>query len=433
MEKPSRTHAKNADVTIHAVNGETHTSPTDPARHSSDRTGEAIRRWPRPSDTIPIPSTWEKTSNPKSDSDAAAAIPAQSGRNILPPSASERTSKTNAIGIRPERGRSGGTHAHKDTASASASWTSPGFHLFAIKDHQRPKDAEAQRTGIERHARREPTKTNHRPHTDAAKEPPQGKDPSKSRERIEHASETDVTNPAAFGTKTATWKTNHPGRKGKHARPRHRQKPGHTPEHRGSERRAHIAGAQQNRTLRDAQERGRQAKGKTQRRRATDRTSAEHHRIHGRDQGKRTDLKPKRRTNSGTRQENRPKQEKEKGNIDGNDRTTETTGHADAYPHHRGHAPTGRLWIPARRQQHHMAPRQAQQQATPMHPAARAYSRRTPRPGMRRPIRSQMRAPPPQGDRAGIDQPRGPRHLRGDPRRQRVADGRRARRSPYRC
>ncbi len=240
VEKSSRIHAKDVDVTIHAVNGEDYISLTDLARHSSDRTGEVIRRWLRLSDTISFLSAWEKISDPKFDSDAAAAILAQSGRNIFSLSASEWISKTNAIGIRSERGRSGGTYAHKDIAFAFASWISPEFHLFVIKDYQRLKDAEAQRTGIEWHARRELTKTNYRLHTDAVKESLQGKDLSKFRERIEYASEADVINLAVFGMKAATWKTNHPGWKREHARLRHGQRPGHTPEHRGSERRVHI-------------------------------------------------------------------------------------------------------------------------------------------------------------------------------------------------
>ena len=40
VEKSSRIHAKDVDVTIHAVNGEDYISLTDLARHSSDRTGE---------------------------------------------------------------------------------------------------------------------------------------------------------------------------------------------------------------------------------------------------------------------------------------------------------------------------------------------------------------------------------------------------------
>ena len=60
VEKSSRIHAKDVDVTIHAVNGEDYISLTDLARHSSDRTGEVIRRWLRLSDTISFLSTWEK-------------------------------------------------------------------------------------------------------------------------------------------------------------------------------------------------------------------------------------------------------------------------------------------------------------------------------------------------------------------------------------
>ena len=214
MEKSSRIHAKDVDVTIHAINGEDYISLTDLARHSSDRTGEVIRRWLRISDTISFLTAWENISNPSFDRDAAETLLAQSGRNVFSLSASEWVEKTHAIGIRSERGRSGGTYAHTDIAFAFASWISPEFHLFVIKDYQRLKDAEAKRTGVEWHARRELAKTNYRLHTDAVKEALQGKDLSGIRERIEYASEADVINLAVFGMKASTWKAEHPGWKG---------------------------------------------------------------------------------------------------------------------------------------------------------------------------------------------------------------------------
>lgn len=214
VEKSSRIHAEDVDVTIRAINGEDYISLTDMARHGGDRPGEVIRRWLRLSDTISFLQTWENISNPAFDQDAASTLLSRSGRNVFSLSASEWIEKTHAIGIRSERGRSGGTYAHKDIAFAFASWISPEFHLFVIKDYQRLKDAESQRAGIEWHARRELTKTNYRLHTDAVKESLQGKDLPKFRERIEYASEADIINLAVFGMKASTWKSEHPGWKG---------------------------------------------------------------------------------------------------------------------------------------------------------------------------------------------------------------------------
>ena len=52
MDKTSRIHAADVDVTIKAVRGEDYISLTDMVRYASDRPGEVIRRWLRLSDTI---------------------------------------------------------------------------------------------------------------------------------------------------------------------------------------------------------------------------------------------------------------------------------------------------------------------------------------------------------------------------------------------
>ncbi len=50
---------------------------------------------------------------------------------------------TNTIGIVSKSGRYGGTYAHTDIAFEFASWISPEFKLYIIKDYQRLKKAEA--------------------------------------------------------------------------------------------------------------------------------------------------------------------------------------------------------------------------------------------------------------------------------------------------
>ena len=57
-----------------------------------------------------------------------------------------------------------------DIAFEFASWISPEFKLYIIKDYQRLKKDEANRLAIGWDAKREPSKINYRIHTDAIKE-----------------------------------------------------------------------------------------------------------------------------------------------------------------------------------------------------------------------------------------------------------------------
>ncbi len=67
-------------------------------------------------------------------------------------------------------GRYGGTYAHTDIAFEFASWISPEFKLYIIKDYQRLKKDEANRLEIGWDAKRELSKINYRIHTEAVKE-----------------------------------------------------------------------------------------------------------------------------------------------------------------------------------------------------------------------------------------------------------------------
>lgn len=60
--------------------------------------------------------------------------------------------------------------AHTDIAFEFASWISPEFKLYIIKDYQRLKKDEANRLAIGWDAKRELSKINYRIHTDAVKE-----------------------------------------------------------------------------------------------------------------------------------------------------------------------------------------------------------------------------------------------------------------------
>lgn len=55
--------------------------------------------------------------------------------------------KTNSIGIVARAGRYGGTYAHKDIAFEFASWVSPYFKLYLIKEFERLKEEEQKKLG----------------------------------------------------------------------------------------------------------------------------------------------------------------------------------------------------------------------------------------------------------------------------------------------
>ena len=77
---------------------------------------------------------------------------------------------TNAIGIVSKLGRYGGTYAYTDIAFEFASWISPEFKLYIIKDYQRLKKDKADRLAIGLDVKIELSKINYRIHTDAVKE-----------------------------------------------------------------------------------------------------------------------------------------------------------------------------------------------------------------------------------------------------------------------
>ena len=114
---------------------------------------------------------------------------------------------TNAIGIVSKSGRYGGTYAHTDIAFEFASWISPEFKLYIIKDYQRLKKDEADRFAIGWDVKRELSKINYRIHTDAVKEFLITPTLSPQEMAYTYASEADILNMALFGKTAAQWRS----------------------------------------------------------------------------------------------------------------------------------------------------------------------------------------------------------------------------------
>jgi hypothetical protein len=122
------------------------------------------------------------------------------------------TERTNSRGIIAKAGRYGGTFAHKDIAFEFASWVSPQFKLYLIREFQRLKDEEAKRLGWS--AKRELAKINYHIHTDAIREHLIPRELTPKQASAIYADEADVLNVALFGITAREWRDKNPGKKG---------------------------------------------------------------------------------------------------------------------------------------------------------------------------------------------------------------------------
>jgi len=109
-------------------------------------------------------------------------------------------------------GRYGGTFAHSDIAFEFASWISPEFKLYLVKEFQRLKEAEIKQLGWD--LRRDLTKINYRIHTEAIKERLIPQELTRHQINNIYASEADMLNMALFGMTAQEWKSANPDKTG---------------------------------------------------------------------------------------------------------------------------------------------------------------------------------------------------------------------------
>lgn len=137
------------------------------------------------------------------------------GSNAFVMSPQKWIKSTNAIGIISKSGRyGGGTFAHKDIAFEFASWLSPEFKLYIIKDYQRLKEDEGHRLALDWNVKRILASANYRIHTDAIKENLIPPELPKQQQGFVYADEADVLNVALFGKTARQWKQENPDAKG---------------------------------------------------------------------------------------------------------------------------------------------------------------------------------------------------------------------------
>lgn len=143
---------------------------TDMARYkNADEPDIVVANWLRTRYTIEFLGGWEEMYNPDFKPIDFEGFKNASGENSFTLSPKKWITSTNAIGIYSKSGRyNGGTWAHKDIAMEFATWLSPAFKLYLIKEFQRLKELEKNTIqSLEWQIKRSLTKTNYRIHTDA--------------------------------------------------------------------------------------------------------------------------------------------------------------------------------------------------------------------------------------------------------------------------
>lgn len=171
-----------------------------------------VQKWMSTKFTIQFLGLWENLHNQENFNRAEFdTFKNEAGANSFSMSPEKWIKSTNSIGIRSSAGRYGGTFAHKDIAMEFASWLSPEFKLYLIKEFQRLKELEKKTVfSLEWQVKRSLAKTNYKIHTDAIKKQLELLGISKFEEKLRYANEADMLNLIIFGKTAKEWENENP-------------------------------------------------------------------------------------------------------------------------------------------------------------------------------------------------------------------------------
>jgi len=202
---------KENKIGILRVGSVNYISLTDLAKfQNSSDPSFTVKNWLRRITTIDYVGLWEKIHNSDFNLVEFDQIKTEYGKNSFAMSPTQWIKRTKAIGFVSKGGRySIGTFAHPDIAFEFASWLSPEFKLYLIKEFERLKHNEAYQNKIEWSATRLLSKVNYVVHTDAIKD---YLIPTLTEEQIKfvYAEEADVLNVALFGMTANEWRKANP-------------------------------------------------------------------------------------------------------------------------------------------------------------------------------------------------------------------------------
>ena len=195
------------EITIIEIDEKDYISLTDMVRNIENGLA-LIEKWLRNKNTIEFLGIWEEIYNQNFNSPEFEGIKNAAGLNRFVMSVKQWIEKTNSIGIIAKAGRYGGTFAHKDIAFEFASWVSPQFKLYLLREFQRLKEDEQKSLGWT--AKRELSKINYHIHTNAVRKNLIPNKLSQDQTSTIYANEADVLNVALFGITAKQWRDENP-------------------------------------------------------------------------------------------------------------------------------------------------------------------------------------------------------------------------------
>ena len=206
--KKEKLNAGGIEIGIYSTNYESeYISLTDIAKYRSIKPAITIHNWLRNRDVVEFLGLWEKLHNKNFKVIEFDNFKKNSGSHAFVFSIKDWVEKLGAIGLVTKPGRyGGGVYAHKDIAFEFASWISPEFKLYIIKDYQRLKTDENSRLSLKWNLNRELAKINYAIHTDAVKNNLIPPELTKKQISFKYANEADLLNVALFGETASQWK-----------------------------------------------------------------------------------------------------------------------------------------------------------------------------------------------------------------------------------
>ena len=214
--KKETIHAAGIDIGIYTTDFKNEfISLTDIARYRSIDPRITIHNWLRGRDVVEFLGLWEILHNPDFKRIEFDTFKEEAGTNAFVFSIKDWTDKLGAIGLFTKSGRyGGGIYAHIDIAFEFASWISPEFKLYIIKDYQRLKSDENSRLSLNWNLNREIAKLNYRIHTDAIRDHLIPPELTQDQIFFKYANEADMLNVVLFGMTAKQWRDANPGKKG---------------------------------------------------------------------------------------------------------------------------------------------------------------------------------------------------------------------------
>lgn len=209
-------HAKGIEIGIYTTNFENEfISLTDIAKYrNEDDPRFVIQNWMRNRNTVEFLGVWEELHNPNFNRVQFEAVKNEAGLNRFVMTPTKWITQMGAIGIISKAGRYGGTYAHSDIAMSFATWISPEFQLYIIKDYRRLKADENSKLSVDWNLNRELSKLNYKIHTDAIKENLIPPELTHAQVSYKYANEADMLNVVLFGKTAKQWSDENPNEKG---------------------------------------------------------------------------------------------------------------------------------------------------------------------------------------------------------------------------